>query len=163
MGIYIALVSIVVLIGVDQLIKFLVDANMVVGQSIPVIQNIFHLTYVENKGSAFGLFSGHREFLIIIAVVLLAAGVWLMLSRKIKGNFVLTCAAMIIAGGLGNLIDRIFRGAIIDYLDFPFLNFYIFNFADCLVVVGVICFIVYLLFGDYFKRKKHVKLERESV
>lgn len=118
---------------------------MLVGQSIPVINGIFHITYIHNKGAAFGMLSEKIYILILITVVILIIIVIFFLkTRKMKGVFMLHLAMAIIAGGaLGNLIDRVARGYVIDYLDFRVWP--VFNAADIAVVLGALFMIYYIV------------------
>ncbi len=156
---YIALATALVLIVLDQLIKIIVDANMMVSQSIPVIQDVLHFTYVQNEGAAFGIFQGQRWILVGVTSVVILAGIYLLIAKKLKSNFLIWSVALVIAGGVGNLIDRIFRHFVIDYIEVRLINFAVFNFADCCVVVGTIMIVCYLLFGELWARKKAKSVE----
>jgi len=138
------------LVILDQIFKWLAQTHLTVlpGRTWPLIQDVFHLTYQENRGAAFGILSGRKEFLIILTGAVLLVLAVLLLAGKINRPFLMWCAGLIIGGGVGNLIDRIFRQYVIDYLDFRLIHFAIFNFADCCVVVGTILFMAYLLFFD---------------
>lgn len=142
------------LVILDQVIKIIVDTNMAVSESIPVIQDVLHLTYVQNEGAAFGIFQGQRWILVGVTSVVILAGIYLLAARKLKSRFLIWSAALVIAGGLGNLIDRIFRHFVIDYIEVRLINFAVFNFADCCVVVGTIMIVCYLLFGELWAKKK---------
>ena len=160
---YIALATALGLIGLDQLIKIIVDANMTVSQSIPVIQDVLHLTYVQNEGAAFGIFQGQRWILVGVTSVVILAGIYLLAAKKLKSRFLIWSVALVIAGGVGNLIDRIFRHFVIDYIEVRLINFAVFNFADCCVVVGTIMIICYLLFGELWEKKKTKSADAASV
>ncbi len=145
---YIALAVSAVLVGLDQLIKVLVQANLQLNDSVSFIPGFIRFTYVENTGAAFNSFDGQRWLLIGLTGVVIVVLIVLLVLKKIRNPVIVWHIAVIIAGGLGNLIDRIFRGSVIDYIEFDFVYFAIFNFADCLVVLGVISLLVYLLFFD---------------
>lgn len=151
---YIALAAAFVLIVIDQIIKIVVDTNMAVSESIPVIQDVLHLTYVQNEGAAFGIFQGQRWILVGVTSVVILAGIYLLAAKKLKSRFLIWSVALVIAGGLGNLIDRIFRHFVIDYIEVRLIHFAVFNFADCCVVVGTIMIVCYLLFGEIWAKKK---------
>lgn len=142
-----------VLIGLDQLFKWLAQEYLakLPELTLPVISDIFHLTYLENRGAAFGIFNGKAFFLIGLTGAILLGLLILLLSGRIKKPFLVWTGGLILAGGVGNLIDRIFRGYVIDYLDFRVIQFAVFNLADCCVVVGTILVLVYLLFFDQKK------------
>ena len=150
------------LVGADQLIKYIVDTTMSVGDSIPVWNGVFHWTYIHNTGAAFGIFENQRWLLVGLTSAVLLLLIVLLLLKKIKSPFLIWSLSLIIAGGAGNLIDRFFRHYVIDYIEVRLINFAIFNFADCCVVVGTILVVCYLLFGELVqhrleehRRRKH--------
>lgn len=151
--ILISLVSIAILIGADQLIKVWIQENMAFGgATVPFIhlfgRDIISLTYHENTGAAFSILSGKLPFLIIITGIFVLFGFYLIISKRVRHPLTVAGVSLMIAGGVGNLIDRIFRGYVIDYLEVRIFNFAIFNFADCCVVVGAITLMVAVLFFD---------------
>ena len=154
---YIALAVAALLVGIDQGIKLIVQSNLALHESVPFIPGIIHFTYVENTGAAFNSFDGQRWFLIGLTGLAVLFMLYLLIFRKLKNPVIIWHVAVILAGGVGNLIDRIFRGgSVIDYIELRFINFAIFNFADCIVVLGVISLMIYLLFfdkSDLFHRK----------
>ncbi len=155
--VYIALGAAVLLIAADQLLKYLVLEGLTKVVTLPLIQDVLHLTYVENRGAAFGIFQGQRWLLIgVTSAVLLGITVYLLMG-KIKDKIPVWGTALILAGGAGNLIDRATRGFVVDYVDFRLINFYVFNLADACVCVGVGLVILYLLILEplALKRKKH--------
>lgn len=142
---FVALALIAVLAGIDQIIKYFVERELASGESIVAIDRFIQIIYLENTGAAFGSLKGGRIILIIITALIIFAGLAAIMLKKIKPGFIFGCAVMVIAGGLGNLIDRIARGYVIDYLDFLFVDFAVFNFADCLVTCGAVLIIAYLI------------------
>ena len=118
------------------------------GGSVPVIKDVLHFTYVENTGAAFGMFKNGSVFLIITTVVILAAVVVYLFVKKPSAAAVKISAGLIIGGALGNLYDRIFRGFVVDFIDFKIINYPVFNIADCCVVCGAIIFAVWVIFFD---------------
>jgi len=135
------------LVGLDQWIKAWAYTGL--EQRITVIPGVFYLTYLENTGAAFGLFQGRALALGIVSIVILAAVIYFLLSGKAQGHTLIWGLTLILAGGVGNLIDRLVRGFVIDYLDFSALfGFPIFNLADCFVVVGTALMMVHILFFD---------------
>ena len=124
-----------------------VVAAMALYESIPVIQDVFHITYIQNKGAAFSIMEGQINFLILLPMVMIIAAVIFMLVMRKKGHPVLmTSVALIAGGGIGNLIDRIALGYVVDYLDFRV--FPIFNLADIAVCVGCGLLVLYVLLID---------------
>lgn len=163
MTLAIALGGIVVLLGLDQLFKFLAITFLAHKDTLPLIQNVLHLTYLENDGAAFGLFSGKQWILILVTVILVAAALYLLIARKIRAPFLMYSVALIVAGGLGNLIDRVFRGYVVDYIDVRLIGFAVFNLADCCVVIGTILALIYLLILEPRKEKKMIEEIEEDV
>ncbi|MEG1834775.1 MAG: signal peptidase II [Oscillospiraceae bacterium] len=149
------------LVSIDQIIKLVVIKYLEPIGSIPVIKNFFQFTYVENTGAAFGSFSEYTTLLSIFTAVVLAIGIYILLSKKVKFGFMYVSVAIIISGGAANLFDRIFRGFVVDYIEPLFINFAVFNFADILVSVGAGLLIGYLLY-DTIKTAKNEKLNASS-
>ncbi len=123
-------------IGIDQLTKAIVRANMEVGDTVPIIEDVFHFTYIRNEGAAFGMLSEHRwVFMSLSIVAIIAIGVYLFKFCK-ETLFTKIGLALVVGGGIGNMIDRICLKYVVDMIDCRFIDFYIFNFADCCVCVG---------------------------
>ncbi len=131
-----------VIIFLDQFTKFLVRTKFQLSESIPIITNILHFTYVTNTGSAFGLFKGFSIFFILFSIAVIA--VILYSIKKIKENQKLMqlYAGLLLGGTIGNLIDRILFGHVIDFIDFRIWP--VFNVADSAVTISVI-FLVFLM------------------
>lgn len=141
-------VGIAAIVLIDQLSKVAVMNGMGLGQTIPVIDGFFHFTYIQNTGAAFGIMSQNTGLLIVVTVILMAAAVIFAAVKKDElGKFIIISIAMIIGGGLGNMIDRIFRGYVVDFLDFKVWN-PVFNVADIFVCIGCGLVIIYILFVD---------------
>jgi signal peptidase II len=117
---------------------------MTLYQSIPVIHNIFHITYVVNYGAAFGILKNQRVFFIVSTILIFGILAILYNQIKVHNNFTYIFFTLIISGAIGNFIDRVRFGYVIDFFDFRV--FPVFNIADSLIVVGVIIFSFYLLF-----------------
>lgn len=143
---------IVALTAVDQFLKMTVITNLKPIQSVTVIPGFLEFTYLENTGSAFGFFAGFST-VIMVVIILLTILVLVFLFRYKHHTFLSYAACiLIVAGGLGNLVDRIAFGYVIDYIHVLFFPF-IFNFADCCVVVGAILAAVWYLFIKDKKEK----------
>ncbi len=127
----------------DQLTKFLIKQNFQLNESIPIINKIFHLTYITNTGSAFGLFKGLNSIFMIFSIVVII-GVFYYLRKKIKNNEKLLqiSVGLLLGGTIGNLIDRLLYGAVIDFLDFRIWP--VFNIADSAVTISVILLVILL-------------------
>ena len=123
----------------DQLIKYCINEIVSLEKSISIIKNFFEITYVRNYGAAFNILDGNRFFLIVIACVTLLL-IYYFLKQEPAGNQLeIVGYGLFIGGILGNLCDRLFRGFVIDYLDFQLFNIHmpIFNFADICICFGV--------------------------
>jgi signal peptidase II len=136
----------------DQLSKIIVDRSMALHQSIPIIDGFFNLTYVRNTGAAFGIFAGSAEIFrrpFLIAVSLLAIGfIFAMLKRLAeKARWLITALAFILGGAIGNLIDRVIYGEVIDFLDCFWGDYHwpAFNLADSFITVGVTITLILLI------------------
>ena len=163
MDIYMLIISIaiiVLLIAADQFLKyFMVNSVFAEVSSRDLIKfgnlDVIGLRYVENRGAAFSSFEGARWFLIILTLALIVLlTVWVIKVKK-KNPFMVYSAVAVIAGGIGNLIDRIRLGYVIDYIEVRLFNFAIFNFADICVVLGAICLVFYVCFIEIKSEKHH--------
>ena len=132
------LYSAIIVVGIilDQLTKWLSVKFLSVVETVPIIKNVIHLTYVENKGAAFGMLADHRwVFMTISSVAIIAIALYLYSGRNT--NKLYTSALMlIVSGGIGNMIDRIALGYVVDFIDFALIDFAVFNIADSLVCIG---------------------------
>ena len=144
---------------VDQIVKIIISSTMDVGETIPVIKDIFHFTYIRNEGAAFGMLSEHRwVFMIISSVAIVAMCIYLFKFCK-ERMLTRIGVALVIGGGIGNMIDRIFLGYVVDMIDCRFIDFYVFNVADSCVCVGAgIVFLGVLL--DTVKEIKENKAKK---
>ena len=131
-------------VALDQLTKAAVMRSMVPGQSIPLIQDVFHLTCVLNPGAAFGILSNQRMFLLITGAVLIAATVYFYPLLKKSDACLRSGALMILSGAVANLIDRAQTGYVVDFFDFRIWP--VFNIADIAIVIGMFFMIYAILF-----------------
>ena len=129
----------IILLCIDQISKLLVVNLLTKTNSITIIKNFFYLTYINNDGAAFSILVGKRIFLILIAVLVIVMLIRYIKKNNIQNKLELVSLALIIGGSLGNLMDRLVRGYVIDFLDFKLFNynFPIFNLADTFIVIGV--------------------------
>ena len=133
-----------VVVALDQLTKAVVMRAMVPGQSIPLVEDVFHLTYVLNPGAAFGIFSNQRMFLLGTgAILILATAYFYPLLKKSDGHLRLGATA-ILSGAVANLIDRVQTGFVVDFFDFRIWP--VFNVADIAIVTGMGLMIYSILF-----------------
>ena len=138
------LILIIITIFLDQAVKYYVHANMTVGQSIPIIKDIFHITYVLNPGAAFGILEHKRSFFVIIVFLMLAISYYAYRKINHMDNFLKLGMGLLIGGAIGNLIDRLKTGYVIDFIDFRVWP--VFNIADISIVVGVGIIIYFMVF-----------------
>ena len=151
---YIALAIGIVLAVIDQVIKYLVVANIDENQVVPVITNVLNFTHIHNEGVAFGMFDGMRWIFVALTLVLLVAIIGIMFKKRPNGKMFYVSVALIVGGGTGNLIDRVFFGYVIDYISLSFFP-PICNFADYCITFGTALLMIYILFfSDYFKKEE---------
>ena len=148
-------IIIVVCVLVDQVTKMLVTTQLY-GSSIAVIPGVVNLTYCENTGAAFSIFSSGTLFLIILSSILIVVMTYFLIRfRKNPSKLLKISLSMIVGGALGNLIDRVFMGYVVDFIDVKFVKFAVFNGADSFVTIGTILLAVYILFyADKHKKPK---------
>ena len=140
---YFIIIAVIVLL--DQLVKYLVQANMELNHTIPIITDFFHITYIHNTGAAFSILAGRTEILILIPTIVTLLLLAYILRRKRQDHWVLLLSlSLIVAGGIGNLIDRLSYGYVVDFLDFR--RFPIFNVADIAVSCGCGLLLLYMFF-----------------
>lgn len=136
-----------VLVAIDQVIKMIVDANMEIGESVVAIKGLLNWHYLRNDGASFSMLEGKRWFFVVGTLIIIAVIAVVIAKKKIYHWLGYAATTLVIAGGIGNLIDRIRLGEVIDYIDIsPLFSFAVFNFADCCIVVGGIMLCVYILF-----------------
>lgn len=144
----------ILLIMFDQVFKLLITNYFEVGDSLTIINNFFRIYYIKNTGAAFGIFMNNTFILIGITILLL---IYLIseLKKNIDNKIIIFSLSLIISGALGNLIDRIFRGYVVDFISFILFNkeMAIFNIADTFITIGVIILLVHI-----FKEGKHERI-----
>lgn len=143
----------------DQLTKFYIISNFELGEGCKFINGFIDIIYIHNRGGAWGVLQGKTWALLLITAVLMVSCIILLLKYGKKNKFLFWAIILILSGGLGNMIDRVFRGGnVVDFLHFEFFpTFPIFNVADCAVVLGAGFLIAYFIFDsiDEWKMKKH--------
>lgn len=138
----------IICIIIDRIIKMVCLSNLDIGDGISIIDNIFSITLVTNTGAAFSLFSSNILFLIILSFIVIGIIYFFFIKDQKLSNFMQITYGILLGGIIGNLIDRIIYGYVIDYLNFSFINFPVFNFADICIVISIIILIINILKGD---------------
>lgn len=151
---YLVLILSAVVAAVDFLLKLLVINNLKPAGTVELIPGLFSLKYVENKGAAFGMLSNARWIFIVFTIVIIIALIYIMIRKKINSKLFSIASILIIGGGIGNLIDRVFYGYVVDYLSISFFP-PVCNFADYCITIGAVLMVIYLLFfSDFIKKDK---------
>ena len=158
--IYLVTGLIIMFVLVDQVLKWIVCNTLEIGQSVPLIDGVFHFTYIRNFGAAFSILQNRLSFLILVTVLITAVLlVFLYRTRKTANKLMLISIPLIIGGGIGNLIDRIRLGYVVDFLDFCLIHFPVFNFADCCVTIGAALLVLGFLTWDDGRRDRKGELD----
>ena len=160
MWLWVAVIAVSVIL--DQVTKLIVVKNMELYETAPFIKGIIEFRYIENRGAAWGMFSENRWiFIIISAAALIALPIMLYKYRNLHFLFGFSLS-LVIGGAAGNMIDRVFAGAVVDFLNFQFIDFPVFNVADICVTVGAALMFIYLIFIDkeFFRDKKKEEAEK---
>lgn len=159
------LVALIAVIA-DVLSKWAVVERLKPLGSVTLIEGVLNFTYVENKGMAFGMLSGHRwVFMVFTVVLLIAIAAFLFYYRKSANLWLKVACGLVMGGGIGNMIDRISLGYVIDFIDFCAFDFWVwvFNVADACVCVGVFMLAVYLIIDSIrCEREKKIILEEQD-
>lgn len=132
------------LVVLDQIVKYLVRANIPLGGSVPFIPYLLDLTYVQNTGAAFSILRQHTWLLTLTSAVVVLAMCFFLVKGFFKNRLGLFSAALVLAGGVGNLIDRVLFGFVTDMFQTTFMEFAVFNVADCCITVGVPLLFLYV-------------------
>jgi len=150
---------------VDQVLKIVVTTFLKDAPALVVWDGVFELLYVENRGAAFSMLQNARWFFVILTTVVMLFLLLVVISGRYRRYTLLNMSfVLVIAGGIGNLIDRIVNGYVIDYLYFKLINFPVFNFADCCLVVGAILMLAFFFFvyEDTTKQKPQEETKNDD-
>lgn len=142
----IPILAIVLMVAADQLVKYWAVTTLQAVGTIPVIENAFHLTYLENRGAAFSILQDKIWFFVVLTAVVLGAMAYALHKGMVKTTLGQWSLYIIAGGAIGNLIDRVLRGFVVDLFDFRLIHFPVFNVADIFVCVGGALFVYYFLF-----------------
>lgn len=147
-----------VAVFLDQLTKYLVVLYLKPIGTFPIIEDVLHLTYVENRGAAFGMLADNRwVFMAASSIAIMGISVWLI-WKKPQSRLLCVSMAFIMGGGIGNMIDRVALGYVVDMIDFRLINFAVFNVADSFVCVGAGMLMLYLILS----MRQEMKAEKEK-
>ena len=138
----------VLILAIDIVVKLWAQNFLSAAISIPVIKDVFHLTYTQNTGAAFSILEGQRWFFIVLTFIMLVLIGFAFFKSIFKGKWGKTTLVFIFGGAVGNFIDRLFYGYVVDMFDFCLINFPVFNVADIFLTVGAVMGIIYVLFID---------------
>ena len=156
-AIIISVVLMLVVVGLDQLSKYLIISNLELHESIEIIPGIFNFTYIQNRGAAFGSFDEHRWIFLVLSTVMIVAILAFLFWKKPQDKLLLASLILITGGGIGNMIDRVCLGYVIDFLDFcafPNLWMWIFNVADACVCIGAGMLALWMILDTVKETKK---------
>ena len=141
------------LVVCDQLVKYWIVSNLSLGEAMNVIPNVFSLTYYQNSGAAWSILQGQMWFFALVTFVAVPLCIWLLWKNRGGSKFYSLALGLVIAGALGNFIDRMRLGYVVDMFQTDFINFPIFNVADMCLTIGVVMVFIYALFEERFERK----------
>lgn len=155
----VAALTLVLAIILDIVTKKIVVDNMALYEEIPVIKGVFHWKYIQNRGAAFGMLADNREvFLVISSVAIVVMAIYLLFTRTDRLWWMIGIG-MLVGGGIGNMIDRIALGYVVDFIYVALIDFAVFNVADCFVCVGV-ALLMYLSVLDLVREYKEGKAKK---
>lgn len=150
-------------VAADQIIKYIVNSSIERGAHIDFIPNVLSLTHIRNAGAAWSMMEGKTWFLVLMPIAVMIAALVYMYRHRGSSKLMLVSLALVLGGGVGNLIDRIRMHEVIDYLKCELFSFPVFNFADICVVVGAAMFCVYMLFFDESAKKDKSKNKSDKA
>ncbi len=136
------------IVAVDAVTKLLAIRHLALIDTLPLWEGVFHLTYVENRGAAFGMMQGGRVFFVVISLIIIAAMFYMVRRYKNRSKLLDYGVVFIASGAVGNMIDRIFRGFVVDFFDFCLIDYPVFNVADIFVCIGAVMLAIYIIFFE---------------
>ena len=159
------LAVIIVTVFLDQLTKYLTVLHLKPIDTLPIIEDVIHLTYVENTGAAFGMMKDQRWLFMVVSTVAIIALLIYLFKKKTQPKLENLAIAFIVGGGIGNMIDRVVLGYVVDMIDFRLINFAVFNVADSFVCVGAGLLMLYIIISgvkDYKEEKAKALASEEE-
>ena len=162
-----AAVCTVIIVGIDRFTKYLIAANYSLGESTTFIKGVLNITYVQNRGVAWGMMSGKTFIIILLTAAVMIFCVAAMIKAKNRSKLLFWALQLVIAGGIGNTIDRLFnKGVVVDFLQFDFWRqFPVFNIADCAIVIGGGMLVLYFILdcvNEYRQKKQSPEHPRKA-
>ncbi len=155
-----AIVSFFALIAADQITKYIVISNMALNSSREFLPGFMNFWYIHNQGGAWGFLDGHTWILLSLTILIMIICVAMLLKFGIRNKLMFWSITLILSGGTGNMIDRVFRGGkVIDFLHFEFIDFPVFNVADCAIVVGALLLVLYFAVDMYKESKEETRAD----
>ena len=160
-----AVITAVAALALDQFTKYYISNNFVMAETKPLIPHVLGITYVYNTGGAWGMLKDQTWLLLSVTIVIMLVCIALLLKFGVKNKLMFWAITLILSGGVGNMIDRIFRGGkVIDFFDLLFMEYPVFNVADCAIVIGAGMLLLYFLI-DMIKesiQKRMIKIEQTT-
>jgi len=147
--------------GIDQAIKYFVVQDLMPVKEVKVIDGLFSLVYVENRGVALGMMQDHVWLFAVITVLLIAVLLFFIISKKFTGKLFIISTMLLIGGGIGNFADRVTKGFVVDYLSVSFFP-PVCNFADYCITVGAVLLIISMIMSD-MRKKPSDKLKAKAA
>jgi signal peptidase II len=165
MSAVLAIICGVLVVVLDQVTKYLVISTMDMNQVITIIPGLLNFNRIPpNSGAAFGILEGQTWFLITVTLLIMIICISMLIRRTFESRTMFWAICMVLAGGIGNMIDRIFRGGnVVDFLEFGFMEFPVFNVADCAVCIGAAMIVIYFIIDFVKDARAKRKLDRMSA
>ena len=156
------LIAIAALAGLDQIVKVIVSDYVESNGSKDFLFGLFRITYVENTGAAFSSFSNSTMILSVVTSIIIVVCLVYLMMKKSPGPIVTISLILVISGGTGNMIDRISNGYVVDFIEPLFINFAVFNVADCFITVGAFMLAGYELITGFKKKEKNGRGDNDA-
>ena len=160
-----AVITAIAVLVLDQFTKYYISNNFVMAETKPLIPHVLGITYVYNTGGAWGMLKDQTWLLLSVTIVIMLVCIALLLKFGVKNKLMFWAITLILSGGVGNMIDRIFRGGrVIDFFDLLFMEYPVFNVADCAIVIGAGMLLLYFLIDmiKESKQKRMIKIEQTT-
>ncbi len=166
MSFVLAIITAVLFLAADQLSKYYINATFALAETKPAVDGLFDFTYIHNKGGAWGMLNGYTWLLLALTVLAMLVCIAMLIKSGKNNKLLFWSISLILSGGLGNMIDRIFRdGNVVDFIHLQFIDFPIFNIADCAVVIGAVLLIIHFIidFKSSSKEQSETSVPNEII